>query len=73
MYSEVCLRYGLWKTRTPNCLTFRKTPAHCAIADGDQPSQPLIGKEPGALGIDLRSQDAGSVKTSAMFPVWRAA
>ena len=50
----------------------QKGPAHCAIADGDQPSQPLIGKEPGALGIDLRSQDAGSVKTSAMFPVWRA-
>ena len=50
----------------------QKGPAHCAIADGDQPSQPLIGKEPGALGIDLRSQDAGSVKTSAMFPIWRA-
>ncbi len=50
----------------------RTFPANCAIADPDQSNRPLIGKEPGRLGIELRTQDAGAVKTTAMFPIWRA-
>ncbi len=47
-------------------------PANCAIADPDQSNRPLIGREPGRLGLELRTQDAGAVKTTAMFPIWRA-
>ncbi len=47
-------------------------PAHCGIADPDQESKQLISKEPNSLGLELVSQDAGSVKSSAIFPIWRA-
>ena len=53
-------------------LGLEPSPAHCALADGDQPSQPLIGEEPGALGIDLKSRDVGTIKGAVMVPILRA-
>ena len=42
-------------------------PAHCGIADPDQESKQLISKEPNSLGLELVSQDAGSVKSFRDF------
>ena len=53
-------------------LGLEPTQAHCALADGDEPSQPLIGEESGALGIDLKSRDVGTIKGAVMVPILRA-
>src|SRR4029079_2039127 len=55
----------------PELSAVQKFPAHCTVADADQSNKFLIGKEPGRLGIELRPQEAGAVKATTMFPIWR--
>ena len=55
----------------PDLSAVQEGSAHCTVADADQSNKFLIGKEPGRLGIELRPQEAGAVKATTMFPIWR--
>jgi hypothetical protein len=43
--------------------------ARCAIADPGQDDKHLIGSKPWGRGLALRAQEAGGVKSVAMFPI----
>jgi hypothetical protein len=43
--------------------------ARCAIADPAQDDKHLIGSKPWGLGLALKAQEAGGVKSVAMFPI----